>query len=434
MDSETDSAGADDLGHQSTMMRLKALKGITKSVVEGASRLSMEPTGVRQPRLFTLGEVEAITAVSPYKIKKLEEAGILEPTREQRGSVSARFFTSADIYAIRKEHDLLPQRPAGVPPCIMAISSLKGGAAKTTTAVYSAIGLALRGYRTALIDLDAQGSASSFFQLQAHKVEVHETAYPLITRDDSVLPAGDGRGVYDAINYLQGTTWSNLAVIPSALSMYPVEYQLPLDAQRYWIQQRRAATSGSEAPTAENPYYYFRRSLESMYDDYDVIILDCPPSMGAVTIAALAAANTLIIPQHAKMLDLDSTASFLEMLTELLEEYAEAFKIYSRIDHAALLVTDYQQEQGKSQSNLLNMINQMFNDFCLPTPFLHSQAVIDASKQFLTTFDVRPGDNPNQRRTYLRATSNIDQVVSDIEGAVQTYYKKRALSIGGQVK
>lgn len=144
----------------------------------------------------------------------------------------------------------------------ITIANQKGGVAKSTTSVNVARGLARAGRTVLLIDLDSQGNAS-FAVLGQPIPDEEPTIYDLM-RGDTALPT-----------VLRATQQDRLAVLPSNINLAAAEVEFP-------------AQPGSSA--------LLREQLEPVYDQYDYIIIDTPPSLGILTINALAASTEVLVP------------------------------------------------------------------------------------------------------------------------------------------
>ena len=173
-------------------------------------------------------------------------------------------------------------------PTVIAISNQKGGEGKTTTTVNLAASIAAAEHRVLLIDMDPQGNASSSVGYPAGVVE---------------------RGTYDLLmglagpaEVIQSTELPMLDVIPSSMDLAGAEVEL-VD-----VEQRESV---------------LRRSMDAIlaHRDYEFILLDCPPSLGLLTINALVSATSVIIPMQAKYFSLEG----LGALNNTIEAVREAF-------------------------------------------------------------------------------------------------------------
>lgn len=144
---------------------------------------------------------------------------------------------------------------------IIAICNQKGGVGKTTTAINLAAALAAAEKRTLLIDMDAQGNATTGMGINKHGVD--NSIYNVLV--DNV----------DILSIMHQTSISYLKMVPSNQSLVGAEIELVGIVSRETI---------------------LRGQLEKIKDNFDFIIMDCPPSLGLVTLNALVAANSVLIP------------------------------------------------------------------------------------------------------------------------------------------
>ena len=166
-----------------------------------------------------------------------------------------------------------PARPAAA---IVAFANQKGGVGKTTTAVNAAVGLVRRGYRVLLIDIDPQGNATS-------SLGVDKTA-PLHSVYDVLV---DGLPVPRAVAV---TDRPRLDLVPSTPALAGAEVEL-VDAPE---RERRLATA-----------------LAGAADRYHVVLIDCPPSLGLLTVNALTAARSVVVPIQCEYLALEGLGQLI---------------------------------------------------------------------------------------------------------------------------
>jgi chromosome partitioning protein len=182
---------------------------------------------------------------------------------------------------------------------ICAVANQKGGVGKTTTAVNLAACVAEAGYKTLLIDLDPQCNATAALGLPK---DLEPNTYTLLV---------DGSGV-DEVGRPSGIT--NLTVLPSSPDLAGATVELP-------------KLVGSEGT--------LRRALAGTVEGFDHVLLDCPPSLGPLTVNALVAADRVLVPVQAEYLALEGLAQFLDTLTLIRRE------LNPRLELAGILLTMY---------------------------------------------------------------------------------------------
>lgn len=160
---------------------------------------------------------------------------------------------------------------------VIAIANQKGGVGKTTTAINLGASLAVAEKRTLVIDIDPQGNASSGFGLESQADRL--TVYDLLV---------DGRSVEDVL--IEGLHFPTLDLIPSTRDLVGAEIELVGVGDRETI---------------------LRRALESVRDRYDFILVDCPPSLGLLTLNTLTAADSVLIPIQCEFYALEGLSQLL---------------------------------------------------------------------------------------------------------------------------
>ena len=160
---------------------------------------------------------------------------------------------------------------------VVAIANQKGGVGKTTTAVNLAASLAVAEQRTLLVDGDPQGNATSGVGIA--RDQISQTVYDVLI----------GAAAMDDVIH-KGVQFTHLDVAPATADLAAAEVELV------------------DQPNRERA---MRRALEPIRDRYDYILVDCPPSLGLITVNMLAAADTLLIPVQCEYYALEGLSQLL---------------------------------------------------------------------------------------------------------------------------
>lgn len=161
----------------------------------------------------------------------------------------------------------------------VAFANQKGGVGKTTSAVNTAVVLAGRGYRVLLIDMDPQGNATS--SLGVDKADLEATAYDVLVDD---APIRECR---------IASVRPNLDILPSDPTLAAAEIELVSIPDR----ERRLA-----------------HACEAVSNDYGIALIDCPPSLGLLTINSLTAADSIIVPIQCEFLALEGVSQLVQTI------------------------------------------------------------------------------------------------------------------------
>lgn len=182
----------------------------------------------------------------------------------------------------------------------VAIVNQKGGVGKTTTAVNLAAAIGQKGYKTLLVDIDPQGNTTS--GLGFNKRQVEKSSYDMIIGSET------------AENIIKQTSFNNLDVLPSNMDLAGAELELA---------------------DMDNRTSRIKTALAPIKDKYDFIFLDCPPSLGLVTINALGAVDSVIVPIQCEYYA-------LEGLSQLMNTIRQVKRLYNPlIEMEGVLLTMY---------------------------------------------------------------------------------------------
>tara|TARA_R110002073_G_scaffold37621_8_gene108418 strand:- start:2627 stop:3397 length:771 start_codon:yes stop_codon:yes gene_type:complete len=196
---------------------------------------------------------------------------------------------------------------------VITVANQKGGVGKTTTTVCIADALAARGHKVLMLDLDPQGSLTSYLQMDPDQVE--NTVYNIFDGDEPLIPRESG--------------FENLFIAPTSVALANLE---------------------KRAQTLKGKGLVVKEWLQSVTNQYDFAVLDTPPALGMLMINALAACDQLIVPVQTDHLALKG----LERMIKVLEMLAQSGRA---IDYH-LLPTMYDQRTNASRRALQVLRNK----------------------------------------------------------------------------
>jgi chromosome partitioning protein len=361
------------------------------------------PASRKQLRRFTSGEAARLIGVSDSYLRQISLAG--EGPKPNTAAGGRRLYTLDQINDLRrhlatshpgaKNRFYVPHRLGAEHLQVIAVTNFKGGSGKTTTAAHLAQNLALHFYRVLAIDLDPQASLSALFGYQPEfDVKANETLYGAIRYDDERRPLSE----IIRKNYFPG-----LDIVPANLELHEFEHATP----------KVLADGGS---TGEGMFFArVAATLATVQDLYDVIIIDCPPQLGFLTLGALCAATSVLVTIHPQMLDVASMSQFLFMTSDLLNVVREAGGDL-RFDFFRYLVTRYEPNDGP-QTQIVAFLRSLFGERVLTHPMVKSTAVSDAGLTKQTLYEV--GRENFSRGTYDRALEALDAVNGEIEDLIK---------------
>ncbi len=203
---------------------------------------------------------------------------------------------------------------------VLAVANQKGGVGKTTTAVNLSAGLALAGHRTLLIDLDPQSSATSGLGL--HPREVEASIYHVLI---------DQRSAEDVA---LETKIANLYLLPASRDLIGAEIELvPLERREYRMAE----------------------ALIQIRRDFEFILIDCPPSLGLLTVNGLTAADAVVIPLQCEYYALEGLSALLDTIGFIRQTLNPGLEIQG------LLLTMFDKRNSLAHQ-VVNEVRQHFPD------------------------------------------------------------------------
>lgn len=217
---------------------------------------------------------------------------------------------------------------------ILVFANQKGGVGKTTSAVNIAAALGIRGKKTLVVDFDPQGNASSGLGVRK----------PQATSYDVVI------GRKSAADAIVKTNFKNLDVLPSNMPLAAAEFELAD------IERRESR---------------LKSALEPVSSLYDYAVIDCPPSLGLLTVNALVAGDGVIIPMQCEYFS-------LEGLSQIMMTVKQVKKLYNpSLSLTGILITMYNGRLNLSVS-VLDELKKYYSDKLFKTPIARNVRISEA--------------------------------------------------------
>jgi len=365
----------------------RASQILTESLAE-----ALEPSHTKTLRKWNRKEVAEMLGISVKTLDRGIDDGKL-PAGEQIGR-GPRLFTLEQINEIRDTLGLRPWRdPKTDPAKVISVANFKGGVAKTSVSVHLAQYAARMGLRVLLVDLDAQGSATTTFGLRPDAdVESSQTLTPWLSGKDFADPE-DWTGTLATA--VQKTYWPGLDLIAANLQLYGAEFAIAARRMR-------------------DPQFLFYRvladGLDTIKDNYDLIVLDTPPSLSFLTSNALFASDGIVMPVPPATMDFASSVSFFQLLAELMDTMDSIEGEPKYFDFLTILVSKYE-AKNEQHVQVQDYLRQAFGRRVLQHPMGQS-AVVRFGLDMKTTYEIEKYEG--DKRTLNRALEFMDGVNGEI--------------------
>jgi len=372
------------------LQQLEAVSANALQVVNQVRTAMLAPEARKRPPVFSSAQLADLCGIEKSRLQYLLKKGELpEGSREES---NRREWSLAEAREWVRAHRSDRMRNAQkAPGATITVANFKGGVSKTTTAAAIAQGLSLRGHKVLVVDCDPQGSLTTLFGvLPDTEVEEEDTILPLC--------AGESDSVMSAV---QKTYWDGIDLVAAAPLLFNAEFLLP------------------SRQKSERGFAFWRvldDGLTAARDEYDVIIIDTPPSLSYITINALIAADGVVMPLPPNALDFASSAQFWSLFTEVCgglfkaggddKKFSFVDVVLSRVDRADAVSVAVRQ-----------WIASAYGPHVIPVEIPKTSIAASASAEFGTVYDL--DRSSVQAKTLKRARDAYEQLVDYIETQIE---------------
>lgn len=231
---------------------------------------------------------------------------------------------------------------------MIAIGNQKGGVGKTTTTVNLGAALAFMGKKVLIIDSDSQGNATSGLGIERGDVKnsLYEVLVNQVPISASILP----------------TSRDNLSIVPSTISLAAAEIELI---------------------NIENREFRLKEAIQEVKEQYDYILVDCPPSLGQLSINAFTAADTILIPVQAEYYALEG----LSQLLNTIRLVQKSFNPHFRIEGVLITMLDARTNLGYE---VVDEVRKYFQEKVYETVISRNIRLSEAPSYGLSVIDYDP--------------------------------------------
>ncbi|MEI8630868.1 ParA family protein [Vibrio sp. M60_M70] len=352
----------------------------------------------KELRNYTRAEASSYLDIDAKTLDKYVAAAGIDPRRHSDSQWS---IDIAEMYLVR---DQLPeslrkeakfQRSEKQQTQVLVIQNQKGGVGKTVSAATIASGLATefhQEYRVGLIDMDGQATLSMYYAPEANQ-EGSLSVGDLMMRN---FDMDEGETFEQVVSeaFLE-TTIPNLRILPASQSDRAMEG---------WFHEQ---VFNHKLPS---PYEILSDVIDAVRDEFDILIIDTPPSLGYATFNAYYSATSVVFPLSITENDIDATCSYFSYIPQVWALLKNAN--HEGYDFMKILLTNHR--DSSSTTDLMNNLYDYFAPYLYSKEFKHSEAIRQASSLLSTVFDMSKSEYPKSKATFQTAQQNGYEVTSQI--------------------
>lgn len=355
----------------------------------------------KRKKARTWGSIEAakMVGISAPTFRKLitsnkDLPGIVNEKTEKGNDIKK--YTLEAINTLRDKANTRYRRPLKSKALTIAVSNLKGGVGKTETAVDLGKKIAIEGLRVLLLDFDAQGTATliSSGLIPDLELRYEETITNVLISNPS--------GIKDVI---LRTHFDGLDIIPANLAIQDCDLILPNEKE-------------NNNERLGSPFIRLLEALKIIKNQYDVILIDCGPNLGLLTLNAIIACDGIIIPIPPSMNDYSSFIMYTATLRNMFKELPT-----KKLEYLRILISKHNSSNEALQME--NMMREQFGRYILTNHMCETVEVPKAANEIGTIYDI--SKPRGSREAYRRALQHLDDVNMEIINNFKDIWEKQSM-------
>ncbi|HAT9316364.1 TPA: AAA family ATPase [Legionella pneumophila subsp. pneumophila] len=358
----------------------------------------INPEKRKKPRTWGAIEAAKMVKVSDPTFRKLLESSddipgvVIEDSENGR---KVKKYTLAAINALRDKAETRYKRPKGSKCLTIAVSNLKGGVGKTETTVDLGKKIAIEGLKVLLLDFDAQGTATliSSGLIPDLELRYEDTITNVLISNPNNIK-----------NVILKTHFDGLDIIPANLAIQDCDLILPNEKE-------------NNHERLGSPFIRLSESLKIIKNQYDVILIDCGPNLGLLTLNAIIACDGIIIPIPPSMNDYSSFIMYTTTLRNMFKELPS-----KKLEYLRILISKH---SGSNEAlQMENMMREQFGRYILTNHMCETVEVAKAANEIGTIYDV--SKPRGSREAYRRALQHLDDVNLEIINNFKEIWEKQS--------
>lgn len=358
------------------------------------------PENRKKPRTWGAVEAAKMVGVSDPTFRKLLESDINIPgivIEEVGNGRKVKKYTLSTINILREKAGTRYKRPKGSKSLTIAVSNLKGGVGKTETAVDLGKKFAIEGLKVLLLDFDAQGTATliSSGLIPDLELRYEDTITNVLISDPNNIK-----------NVILNTHFDGFDIIPANLAIQDCDLILPNEKE-------------NNHNRLGSPFIRLSEALKIIKNDYDVILIDCGPNLGILTLNAIIACDGIIIPIPPNMNDYSSFIMYTATLRNMFKELSN-----KKLEYLRILISKHNSSNEALQME--NMMREQFGRYILTNHMCDTVEVAKAANEIGTIYDV--SKPRGSREAYRRALQHLDDLNMEIINNFKDIWERQAKS------